>query len=156
MWMHGIAAPAQEGDLAHTPQIWLQEITDVSPKTVQCRYDFQAFRKTTLDLLNKEPFTFLDLPGVASLVDVPWLTVEMSVADNSGQCTLAVDYMICDKKSVTAPTSDGITTVCPAAQRFLSFWSRPVSPDSVQAALSEMATEASQDLAEKWRQANPR
>ncbi|HKF71013.1 MAG TPA: hypothetical protein VKB68_04630, partial [Stellaceae bacterium] len=87
MWMHGIAAPAQEGDLAHTPQIWLQEITDVSPKTVQCRYDFQAFRKTTLDLLNKEPFTFLDLPGVASLVDVPWLTVEMSVADNSGQCT---------------------------------------------------------------------
>jgi hypothetical protein len=149
-------APAQEGDLSHTPQIWLQGITDSSFKHDQCRYDFQAFRKTTLDLLYKEPFTFLDLPGVTSLVDVPWLRVSMTIWDKSTECTVSVDYMICDKKIVTSAISDGTETHCPGTQRYFSTVMGWVAPDRVQAELTKMTTDMSQDLAAKWREANPR
>ena len=150
-------AGAQSGDLSHTQQIWLQEIADdASFKHAQCRYDFATFRQTTLDLLNKEPFTFFNLPGVASLVDVPWLSVRMSVADNAGQCTLAVYYIVCDKKIVTSKTADGSSTMCPSMQLFASFSSGSVPPDRVQSELASMTSELSQDLGEKWRAANPR
>jgi len=149
-------APAQRGDLSFTPQIWLQEVADTSFKHAQCRYDFQAFRQATLDLLNKEPFTFFALPGIVPLVDVPWLRVAMTVSDNSSQCTVSVDYMICDKKIVVLPTADGTETHCPDVQRYFSMTMNSVSPARVQTELGNMTAEMAQSLAEKWRAANPR